>query len=367
MRGRILPTRRGIGLLVVGIALVVTGSALDRVELTYVGLVLGGIVVASAAVVALAPSPGRVTRSGHDDLVAVGDPLRVATAFTGGSVAFIEDAADAVSPGLAQERDDDADPRSAVSWVTPTRRGAHRIGPLRIELLSSFGAVRARRHIGGVDAILAVPPVVPLASIRARGIDEGDHPAKYDRTGHGTDNLIPRPYVAGDSMRRVHWRASAHHGDLMVREEERDQSRTAAVLVDLDPAVWADENAFDVAMTACVSVVARLLSDGFLVDVTAADGSSIATVSSRQSFDDLLRACAVLEPLGQGRGLAALPADAGVVVAIGSAAPPPKSPAPHLLLTAPGGSAPPAAGWRSAPLEDDVAATWAFAIDGRAR
>jgi len=366
MRGRILPTLRGAGLFVVGAALIGTGAALDRVELTYFGVVFWGVVLVAALTVALAPSPTRITRSGHHDLIAVGDPLRVVTDLSGGSVAFLENAADAVSPGLVQEQHDDQNSRTAVSWVTPIRRGAHRIGPVRVEMLAPFGVVRAQRSIGPVDEVLAVPSVVPLISVRSRGVDDGDHPARHDRSGHGTDNLVPRPYVAGDSMRRVHWRASAHHGDLMVREEERDQTPEAALVLDLDPASWEDERAFDNAMTACVSVAARLVADGYDVAVTAVDGSPLASVSSRGGLDELLTVCARLEPLGQGSETADLPPGVGLVIGIGSAVPPARAPVPHLLLAASDDHAS-ARGWRTASLDADVAASWAAAIDEVAR
>jgi len=366
MRGRILPTLRGAGLFVVGAALIGTGAALDRVELTYFGVVFWGVVLVASLAVALVPSPARVTRSGHHDLVAVGDRLRIVTELSGGSAAFLEEAADAVSPGLAQEQYDDQNPRTAVSWVTPTRRGVHRIGPVHAEMLAPFGVARVRRSIGPADEILAVPPVVPLISVRSRGIDDGDRPTRHDRSGHGTDNLVPRPYAAGDSMRRVHWRASAHHGDLMVREEERDQTPTAALVLDMHPGSWTDADAFDDAMTACVSVAARLVADGFDIAVMSADGSPLAAVSARDGLDDLLAVCARLEPLGQGSEMADSPSGVGLVIGIGSAVPPARAPVPHLLLAASADHAS-ARGWRAAPLSADVAESWAAVVDEGAR
>src|SRR5699024_7444271 len=103
-----------------------------------------------------------------------------------------------------------------------------------------------------------------------------------------------------DSMRRVHWRASAHHGDLMVRDEERESTPTALVMLDLATDAWPDAASFDRALSACVSVTHRLRTDGFVVAVEAADGSAIAAVDSRESFDDLRVACATIEPRGQG-------------------------------------------------------------------
>ncbi len=42
-----------------------------------------------------------------------------------------------------------------------------------------------------------------------------------------------RPYVRGDSVRRVHWKATARHGELMVREQDGVGVALAQIVVDL--------------------------------------------------------------------------------------------------------------------------------------
>ena len=42
-----------------------------------------------------------------------------------------------------------------------------------------------------------------------------------------------RPYVPGDSARRIHWTASAHQGSLLVRRLEFGVGRDTVVLLDL--------------------------------------------------------------------------------------------------------------------------------------
>lgn len=44
-----------------------------------------------------------------------------------------------------------------------------------------------------------------------------------------------RPYVRGDERRRVHWKATAHHGELMVRESDGTGVVALQVVVDLGP------------------------------------------------------------------------------------------------------------------------------------
>ncbi|HLS92915.1 MAG TPA: DUF58 domain-containing protein [Microbacterium sp.] len=356
------PTGRGIAAIAVAAALVLAGLLLDRVELVYLGLVFVCAVAGAALVVALLPAPRRIAREIVTDLVVVGDPLAVTTTIGERAEAIVA-SEDLVSDGLAAEASEQTDPRVATATVVATRRGAHRVGPLRADARSPFGVVTRRILVGAADEILAVPPVEDLAPLTARGSDDGDRPARLDRHGQGSDNLIPRPYVPGDSMRRVHWRASAHHGDLMVREEERESTPSAVVRIDLDPASW-DDGAFDGAMTALVSVVARLSGDGFAVDVEAADGRTLCRVATREAFAELLALTATLEPEGQGSAAPDAPGSA-VVVSIGAVAPPPAAPGPHLLLASrPDVAAP---GWRVAALSDDLAGSWASLVRGDAR
>lgn len=44
-----------------------------------------------------------------------------------------------------------------------------------------------------------------------------------------------RPYVRGDERRRIHWKATAHHGELMVRESEGTGVVALQVAVEIDP------------------------------------------------------------------------------------------------------------------------------------
>lgn len=52
----------------------------------------------------------------------------------------------------------------------------------------------------------------------------------------GEDFFSLRPYNSGDSQRWIHWRASARHNSLLVRQFQRSQSKAFSLVVDL----WAD-------------------------------------------------------------------------------------------------------------------------------
>lgn len=351
------PTWRGIGMLLVAGVFTAGGIAFSRVELVYLAAVLVIALVLSWATVAIVRVPKRVERVLGSPLAPVGEPLRVVTRFDP-SRSF-DGAAELVSSGLVVSETSVGE-EGLVSVVVPSRRGVHRLGPLRLERLAPFGAALRRRSASGSVDIVAVPPIVPLAPLSSTG-STGDDATRSGAQGQGTDNLIPRPYAPGDSIRRVHWRASAHHGDLMVREEEREQTASATVVIDTAPGSWASADDFDLALSALVSVVARLRADGILVFVRTSAGSSLGDVAAASDLDRLLEACARLEPVSAPP--ATIP-ELGIVVVIGPGAWPPATPAPHLLLTPAPIAAP---GWQQATLGADIAASWAAAIEGGAR
>src|SRR5437899_2338659 len=56
-----------------------------------------------------------------------------------------------------------------------------------------------------------------------------------------TNATTIRDYAAGDAMNRIHWRSSAHHNQLMVKEFDLDPAVDAWVFLDLHDAVQAGE------------------------------------------------------------------------------------------------------------------------------
>ena len=66
-----------------------------------------------------------------------------------------------------------------------------------------------------------------------------------------------RPYTPGDSARRVHWPATAHHGELMVRETEAQPQSLGTVVVSSDRAGDPAEAAFGRAAAASAASLER--------------------------------------------------------------------------------------------------------------
>ena len=117
--------------------------------------------------------------------------------------------------------------------VAGARRGRHLLGPLRLRLVDPFGLVE--RTVAGTDTapLLVVPRVRPLGrGGPAGGSGSGGEGARRSLAVHGEDDVSARQYRHGDDLRKVHWRATARTGELMVRLEERPWRSQATLFLD---------------------------------------------------------------------------------------------------------------------------------------
>jgi uncharacterized protein (DUF58 family) len=124
--------------------------------------------------------------------------------------------------------------RTALRYrVHGHRRGRHVLGPLRLRLVDPFGLVD-RSAVGADSApLLVVPRIRPLGAGGPAG-EQGGGGEGSRRTiaVHGEDDVSTREYRHGDDLRKVHWRATARTGELMVRLEERPWRAQATLLLD---------------------------------------------------------------------------------------------------------------------------------------
>ena len=118
--------------------------------------------------------------------------------------------------------------------ITFTRRGAYRQDTFRIVTRFPFGFLqKARRVELGAEALVypSVDPtrdffeILPALQGALESLSKGG----------GHDLYALRGYVPTDSVRHVHWKASARSGSLMVREFTREDD--CRVLLVLDPHV----------------------------------------------------------------------------------------------------------------------------------
>jgi uncharacterized protein (DUF58 family) len=143
------------------------------------------------------------------------------------------------------------------------RRGRYRLGPLKVSTRFPFGLVRRTLTFGRTDTLYVFPRLGRLTRrwIAERHQDFEGSQRRERRHSRVPGNLFGvREWQDGDSPRWVHWRQSARHGMLVVRQFEERRNPDVAVLVDL----WQPEmpNASDLdRVELAVSFAATVVAD----------------------------------------------------------------------------------------------------------
>lgn len=162
--------------------------------------------------------------------------------------------------------------------LRPPRRGVYPVGPLSVEVSDGFGLATSTFVAGVAQPIIVTPEVIPLSE-SGMTVPAGDGESRLvqRRATGDEDDAMTREYRDGDAMRRVHWRATARKGDLMVRQEEQRSFPEARILIDTTRAGYldisddgddgAESEAFEWVVRMVASVAVHLRRTGFLVTV----------------------------------------------------------------------------------------------------
>ena len=118
--------------------------------------------------------------------------------------------------------------RAERSWLIRaplSRRGHFRIEPLHIRTGDPFGFFEASATVGQGISIVVYPRIEPLPRWRLPAAAlEGSH-ASPVRTLQTTPMATSvRPYAPGDAMNRIHWKTTARHGEIQVKELYLEQT-----------------------------------------------------------------------------------------------------------------------------------------------
>ena len=306
-RQTLRPTMRGIGAILVSILALVVAYSAGRRE---------ALVIAAAAMllVGVGSLVTRVRRP-RFEVVRLFSPPVVAA---GGSVQVslrIRNLASGSSPHLiwndAIPWQETSAPRelppiggkatqhrvvTAQYELRPPRRGLYEIGPLVVEHEDPFGMARSTLAIGGADRLVVVPAIVDLPA-GAPNLADGEGIAQLvqRRVTGNDDDLTTREYRTGDALRRVHWRASARRGELMVRQEEHRSHPDARIVLDTRLAGYPDveiddshaghphfsSESFEWAVRMLASLGVHLDASGFSVAVDETSTAQIDQLGER--------------------------------------------------------------------------------------
>ncbi|WP_051619784.1 DUF58 domain-containing protein [Haematomicrobium sanguinis] len=167
--------------------------------------------------------------------------------------------------------------------VRCSQRGLYSIGPVSAMFTDPFGLAKHQHTVGQPSTLVVTPPIKSLSSFA--DVAGGNLDGVLHTLLHATasqDDVMTREYRHGDSLRRVHWPATARLGELMVRQEDTVTTPQAVLVMDRRDGALASafDTAFDThiadnglytssrfewVVTMAASIAAQLLRDNYQV------------------------------------------------------------------------------------------------------
>lgn len=332
-------TLRGGTFLFTGTTLAAFGVVLGSRDLLFVAALL--LVLPAAAVIFVSVRPVRVEvgRVVYPSVVAAGESALVSLRVRNlsprpllgaswrdtvtGSIRSPEPRELPALERAVSGRDGGPDCARVDYQVRPATRGLYASGPLRIGRGDPFGLAFHERPVGRSDEFVVTPRVSTLPGSGLVPVSGDGASREVLRTiSPNADELIAREYRPGDPLRRVNWRATARHGELMVRQEEQRSNPEARVVLDTTPSRTAlpTGRAFELAIEITASVGVHLIGAGFRTQLVELGPGQIAPGADREQgglrgdapvFFDVGGERALLEALATVQPVAAAPVATG--------------------------------------------------------
>ena len=183
----------------------------------------------------------------------------------------------------------------------PPRRGIVELGPLVVRAGDPFGLARGEFEAGGTHRVVVAPELVDLAQGDAQLASHSGSARLFQHHAlAGEHDIMTRDYRPGDALGRVHWKASAHHGELMVREDEKRSHAQALIVVDTRRANWRDvgrtpspdrpdSERFEWALSMTSSLRDYLVRNGLHVKVAE---TAVGQLADAENVDDFVESLA---------------------------------------------------------------------------
>ncbi|HVA04010.1 MAG TPA: DUF58 domain-containing protein [Acidimicrobiales bacterium] len=183
--------------------------------------------------------------------------------------------------------------------LLPPSRGVHDRVVVEVASAAPFGLLWWRKNV-----VVALPRTLHVGPRLGRPLALPG--AGEDTSGAGVvDSAVQigeprgvRPYRPGDHRRFVHWPATAHSGELMVREMEGPSAEPVTLEIHLPADVDAAERMAERAMATVVALVDRGAS--VLLTTTEATGPKTGSVGDRRSAGRRLARAVGDRPIGDG-------------------------------------------------------------------
>lgn len=181
-----------------------------------------------------------------------------------------------------------------------SRRGRLEVGPVRIAHTDPLGILERLTRLSAVQTLMVHPRSVRVPAASAGLVKDLEGEASQDLTADDVAFHSLREYQPGDDRRLVHWRTSAKHGTLLVRQFE--PSRRSETVICLS--TWSEEvgeENFELALAAVATLGIAAMVERRPVRVLSSPEPGVAWAEEidARGRDRLLDELTVIERSGQ--------------------------------------------------------------------
>lgn len=191
-------------------------------------------------------------------------------------------------------------PFEKQSWqatLTPLHRGTYTLSITEAAVSDPFRLFRFKPKTPETAEFLALPRLLDIPEEWRRRLDTVTAGRVQSFTSD-SPAIEARKYHYGDSMRRIHWKLSARHGEIMVREYEQHNEPCFLCVLDTSPIEAKNPAACeDTLIENCLAILHYALMRQISVTLVYSAGTEAvhARCNSLQEFETLRRTLAALE------------------------------------------------------------------------
>jgi uncharacterized protein (DUF58 family) len=195
------------------------------------------------------------------------------------------------------------------------RRGVHAEDSFLFSTAFPFGFAERRARVTMKQDVLVYPSIEPQPGFELLLAEvHGDAETLF--RGLGQDFYRIRPYIPFESARHVDWRATAHTGELLVREFAREQEHLITLVLDLE-AGEEHREWFEQAVECCAYLAWRMAQRGARIRFRSQNWETLVPVEN--DVYAILKYLALVEP--RRRAASLRPLDEPTVTVVFSASP----------------------------------------------
>ncbi len=296
----VLPTTRGLFLILTAILLLLIGINYQLSLAYLVAFLLGGFMQA-ALLTSYRNLRGLIVKPGRSPQCQTGESLEFTASLLSpercrAGIRMFARSNDHVAVSLPASVP--ADTQTSHTLHVPAKeRGVHRLGRITVETNAPYGVIRAWSYVHFEWVGLVEPtPEHPAPSFPAAAGEGADPAASSVHVAHDPDSL--RDYVAGDSLKRVAWKQVAKSGAWYTRSSENGARR------EIDLAWDSAGNSGDEAkLSRLAAWVLRAQNENVAYSLSLPNGSLLLADGAQQQHDSRRLLAAFPHHLEMLRGL----------------------------------------------------------------